>query len=301
MSTLLARYLDPDVLNRVADRPISPRELVVGTLAGAHKSPLSGFAVEFAGHREYVPGDDPRHIDWKVFYKRDRYVIKQYEMETNFVCHLGIDVSASMLYGDGPARKLDYAAKLASTLAYCILRQNDRVSLTLFDDQIRGHVPPANSMAQFQRITDQLDKISAVAPTRLADCLMEWNGRTGRREILLIVSDFLVPLDGLEAALQRMRYNRHEVVLFQVLHRHEREFNLDGLIKFRGLETPDELMSQTDDIRRSYLKALAKHDAGLLEICRRNRIERVALDSTASLADSLVDYLNERLRVRLAR
>ena len=100
VQSILSRYLDPDVLGRLAGRSLEPRGLVVGTLAGHHKSPLSGFAVEFAGHREYVPGDDPRHIDWRVYYNRDKYFIKQYEMETNLVCHLVLDVSASMRYGD---------------------------------------------------------------------------------------------------------------------------------------------------------------------------------------------------------
>ena len=102
--SVLSRYLDPEVLSQIADRPFEPRGLVLGNLAGGHKSPQSGFAVEFHGHREYVPGDDPRHIDWRVYYLRDKYFVKQYEMETNFVCHLLLDVSASMRYGEGRGR-----------------------------------------------------------------------------------------------------------------------------------------------------------------------------------------------------
>ena len=120
-SSVLSRYLNPDVLSRVADRAIEPRGLVLGNLAGAHKSPLSGFAVEFAGHREYVPGDDPKHVDWRLYFTRDKYFIKQYEQETNFTAHLLIDVSASMRYGDGSQQKLLYAAQLATTLGYSVI------------------------------------------------------------------------------------------------------------------------------------------------------------------------------------
>src|SRR5262245_17411820 len=126
--SILSRYLDPDVLGHVADRHLEPAGLVIGNLAGAHKSPLSGFAVEFAGHREYVPGDDPKHVDWRVYFTREKYFVKQYELETNFVCHLVIDVSASMRYGDRAEQKLLYAARAATWLAHAIVRHSDQVS-----------------------------------------------------------------------------------------------------------------------------------------------------------------------------
>ena len=123
--TILSRYLDPQVLSQISGRRIEPRGLVLGNLAGAHKSPLAGFAVEFAGHREYVPGDDPKHIDWRVYFTRDRYFVKQYEMETNLVCHFVLDISASMRYGEGRQQKLQYAAQMISALGYAIVRQSD--------------------------------------------------------------------------------------------------------------------------------------------------------------------------------
>src|SRR6187431_3839883 len=118
LKSILSRYLDPEVLSHVAERAFEPKNLVIGNLAGAHKSPLSGFAVEFAGHREYVPGDDPKHIDWRVYFNRDKYFVKQYELETNFTCHLVLDVSASMRYGDARQQKLLYAAQMATMLGY---------------------------------------------------------------------------------------------------------------------------------------------------------------------------------------
>src|ERR1044071_5417848 len=157
-TSILSRYLDPDVLTHVAGRHIEPRDLVIGNLAGAHKSPLAGFAVEFAGHREYVPGDDPRHIDWRVYFNRDKYFVKQYELETNFVCHLILDISASMRYGEETQQKLLYAAQMATTLGYSIVRQTDKVSLATFDNSLRGFVQPSNSMDQIVRMTHHLEE-----------------------------------------------------------------------------------------------------------------------------------------------
>lgn len=171
MSSLLARYLDPEVLNQVAQQPIDPQGLVIGNLAGAHKSPLSGFAVEFAGHREYVPGDEPKHVDWRVYFTRDKLFVKQYELETNYVCHLVLDVSASMRYGEGVQQKLLYAQRLVSTLAYSIVRQSDKVSLITFDDQLRASVPPSNSPSQVLRMTHRLDEVEPVEKTNVGPCL----------------------------------------------------------------------------------------------------------------------------------
>ena len=292
--SILSRYLDPDVLSRMAGRAIEPRGLVMGTLAGHHKSPLSGFAVEFAGHREYVPGDDPKHIDWRVYFTRDKYFIKQYEMETNFVCHLVLDVSASMRYGEGRFQKMLCAAQLATTLGYSIVKQSDKVSLALFDEQVLSFVPPGNSMAQISRMTDQLDAIEPVRKTHLAECLTDVAGRMGRREIIMVFSDFFTDLKALEESLQQLRYHKHEVVLFQVMHHDELDFRFDGMVKFRGLETPAELLTQPSELRRRYLEILTHYNAQFQEICQRNRVERVLVDTSRDRAEVLVDYLNQR-------
>ncbi|MDA1013761.1 MAG: DUF58 domain-containing protein, partial [Planctomycetota bacterium] len=282
--SVLSRYLNPEVLSRVAERPLEPRGLVIGSLAGAHKSPLSGFAVEFASHREYVAGDDPKHIDWRLYFTRDKYFIKQYEMETNLVCHLILDVSASMRYGDGAEQKLLFAAQMASTMGYSVIKQNDKVSLGTFDEKVRGFVPPSNSMAQVIRMTEHLDSLEPIEKTNMSDCLDELAGRMRRREIVMIFSDFLTDLDDLEDALQRMRYSRHDVVLFHVLHHHELTFDFEGMIKFKGLEVEDEFLTQTEDIRTGYLRALGNFNEQFDEICQRNRIERVEVDTSRNMA-----------------
>jgi uncharacterized protein (DUF58 family) len=292
--SILSRYLDPEVLGRMAERKIEPRQLVVGNLAGAHKSPLSGFAVEFAGHREYVWGDDPKHVDWRLYFTRDKYFIKQYEMETNFVCHLVLDASASMRYGQERQQKLMYAAQMATMLGYSVVRQSDKVSLATFDEHVLGFVPPSNSMAQVVKMTQHLNDVQPVQKTRMAECLTELAGRMGRREIVMIFSDFFTDLASLETALQRFRYNRHEVVLFHVLHHDELEFQFDGMVKCVGLEVEENYLTQPDDIRRRYLEALTRYQEQFADICQRNRIERVIVDTSEDMGSIFVDYLNQR-------
>ena len=294
MRAVLSRYLDPEVLAHVADRHIEPKGLVIGNLAGAHKSPLSGFAVEFAGHREYAPGDDPKHIDWRVYFTRDKYFVKQYELETNFVCHLVLDVSASMRYGEGRAQKLLYASQMAVMLGYSIVRQSDKVALATFDDRVRGVVLPSNSMDQVVKMTHHLDEIEPKEKTNFADSLNEIAGRIGRREIVMIFSDFLTDLDALEPVLQRLRYQRHEVILFQVMHHDELAFELDGMVKFVGLEIPDELLAQPEDLRRGYLAALHRFNEQLAGIPRRNACDHVLVDTSRPMSEIFVDYLNQR-------
>lgn len=297
--SILSRYLDPDVLSHVAERLIEPHGLVQGHLAGAHKSPLAGFAVEFAGHREYTLGDDPKHIDWRVYFTREKLFVKQYELETNFVCHLLLDVSASMRYGSQRSQKLLFAAQLAMALAYSIVRQSDKVSLLTFDNEVRGFVPPGNTLAQIVRMTEHLDQVQPVAKTDLARCLAEIAGRLGRREIVLIFSDFFGNVESLEPVLQRLRYARHEVVLLQVLHEDELTFQLGGMVKFEGLEGGDDLIAQTDDLRQAYLAALQRFQEQLELVAERNGCEWVLLNSSGDLREQLIEYLNRRsLRAR---
>ena len=294
MSSVLSRYINPDVLSQIADRSIDPRGLVVGNLAGAHKSPLAGFAVEFAGHREYVPGDDPKHVDWRVYYSRDKYFVKQYELETNFVCHLIVDVSASMRYGAGDQQKMLYASQMATTLAYSVVKQSDKVSFATFDTKLRGTLTPSNSLHQVTRITQHLDEIEPVEKTRLADCLSDVAARIGRREIVMLFTDFFGDIEGLESTLQRLRYDQHEVVLFHVLHHDERAFDFDEMTKFVGLEVDETLMAQPDDVRRGYLEALHKFTTQLEGMAIRNQCEYIPVDTSRSMSELLADYINQR-------
>lgn len=289
----LSRYIDPDVLALVADRSLEPRDLIVGNLAGAHKSPLSGLAVEFAGHREYVQGDDPRHIDWRVYFNRDKYFVKQYELETNLVCHIVLDVSASMRYGNAAEQKLYYAARLALTLAFAIVRQHDKVSFTTFDEKVRQHIPPSHSTEQILRISEQMDLTTAVEKTSIR-VLSELVGRFGRREIVVIISDFFADPAELENVVQRLRYDKHEVVLFHVLHSDERNFDFKGEATFAGLESDESLTARLDDVRLAYLDAFSRYVSQLEQTADVNRCEYAVSATDVPLAATLTSYLDRR-------
>lgn len=299
--SILSRYLDPDILALIADRQIRPRDLIIGNLAGAHKSPLAGFAVEFTDHREYVPGDDPKHIDWRVYFNRDKYFVKQYELETNLVCHLLLDVSASMRYGEGEQQKLAYAARLLMMLAFSVIKHSDKVSLALLDDSLRGLVPPSHVMEQVLRMTDQLDRIEATEKTQLGPCIKELAGRLGRRAVVMIASDFFSDRALLEQALQRLRYDHHEVVLFHVLHQDELIFPFADQACFQGLESADRLPVRAADVRDAYLAAFARFRSELEQTAEKNRCEYVLTPTQRPLADVLVEYLNQRSRRPVSR
>lgn len=299
--SILSRYLDPQTLGRLAQRSLEPRGLVLGMLAGSHKSPLAGFAVEFAGHREYTAGDDLRHLDWRVYYRREKFFIKQYEMETNLTCHLVLDYSESMRYGEGDEQKLLYASRMAVILAKLITAQSDQVSLAALDESVAFAVPPSNSPAQVIRFAEEIDKLQPRRTTKLEECLQQLVARWGRRQIVMIFSDFLTDLEALEPALQRLRYQRHEVVLFHVLHHDELVFQFEGQVRFRGLEGLEELTTQPEELRALYLEALARHNGALDDLCRRNRIERVPVDTSQTVGDVLLDYLNKRQHAGTSR
>lgn len=292
--SVLARYLDPQIVGQITQRPFEPRSLVWGNLAGAHASTQSGFAVEFQGHRTYVPGDDPRHIDWRVFYRREKYFVKQYALETNFVCHLLLDVSASMRYGRAEQQKLHFASRIAMLLAYCIVRQNDKVSLATFDDRLRHFLAPGNSLEQLVKMTDHLEQITPSERTDLAASVSAIAGRLGYREIVVILSDFLGDLAPLERAIQCLRCAHHEVVLLQVLHHDELTFPLEGMTRFEGLEVPHRLLANPDDVRQGYLAALRDFQARLDQLASRNACERGVMDTSRGLGEALVEYMNQR-------
>ncbi len=297
----LSKYLRPEVLTRLARSDLLPRHLVEGTLSGRHKSPAHGFAVEFAGHREYAPGDDLRHLDWKVYFRHEKHVIKQYEMETNLVCHLMLDVSASMRYGQGDQQKLAFAARMAVTLAHLVIQQSDKAGLTLFDEEVRDAIRPSNSMEQLLLMASALDRIEPIQKTQIGKSLLDFASRAGRRAIVVVLSDFLTDPQDLIKGIQQLRYANHEVVLMQVLHHDELDFSFAGNVRFVGLEMDRQLRTHPKSIRETYLRALDTHNRQLEDICHANRCERVVCDTSKDIGKLFADYLEQRTTMRRRR
>lgn len=291
----LARYLHPQVIAEVGGFEFNPKGLVEGSQAGAHKSPFHGFSVEFAGHREYIPGDDPKHIDWVVYYKRERYMIKQYEAETNLVAQILMDVSESMKFASGEISKKDYACYLATSLIYLVTKARDKAGLAMFDENVTNYIPPSNSLSSVYKISKILEDVELRKKTDISRPLMEFASLCGHRQIVILISDFLTDLDRLGEGLSRLRFNNHEIVLFHVLDNAELTFPLEGRVKFKGLEGYPELLMTPKQIRKAYLKKIEEHNARLREICDRNQAEYVLADTSRPVQELLYGYMTSRL------
>jgi len=297
------RYLDPKVLNRVSRLDLRARLIVEGYVAGRHRSPYRGFSVEFAEHREYTPGDDPRYLDWKVFGKSDRLYIKQYEEETNLVATICLDTSASMRYAAPEARegltKSDYAATVAAAVAYLVIHQQDAAGLVLFDDSVRARIPSGSQTVHLQRILKRMDGFEGGPRTDISQTLGEVAESVRRRGLLVLVSDLLDDADRVLSGLRKLRSRRHDVVVFHVLDRDEVEFPFEKMTRFEGTEEPNpDLLCDPRSLRKSYLEALEEFRRKIRAGCLAERIDYVPLDTGTPLDVALSGYLARRSRMR---
>jgi uncharacterized protein (DUF58 family) len=289
------RYLDPLTLAKVRGLELQARLMVEGYLSGMHKSPYHGFSVEFAQHREYVPGDDIKHIDWKVYGRTGRFYLKQYEEETNLVCWLFVDISESMRYASGPVSKYDYACMVAAAMAYLILNQQDSVGLVIFDDQVRRLLRPSSQPSHLKEIVHILNQGPGRDKTRLAPLFHELAERINRRSLVFILSDFFDDVPDLLAGFQHLRYNRHEAVALHVLDGAEVDFPFQEATLFRGLENEPELLTDPRSLRQGYLEQFGTFISELQRGCRAQNMDYVQLRTDHSPAVALTSYLAHRL------
>ncbi|MHC4547276.1 MAG: DUF58 domain-containing protein [Planctomycetota bacterium] len=286
--------MDPEVLKAISGLELKARLIVEGFVSGMHRSPFHGFSVEFAEHREYVPGDDVRFVDWKVFGKSDRYYIKQYEEETNLRAWIFVDVSESMEYGSGAMNKIEYARHVAAALAYLIVHQQDAVGLCLFDDGVRSVLPPASSGGHLKVLIHQLEQAETRGKTGLGNAVMQAAERIGRRGVIVIISDLLEKTDSVLAAVRRLRHERHEVVLFHLLDRDERSFPFERMTRFEGMEELPHVMADPGALRTQYLKELDAFTRTMRHGCLGNAADFVQLDTSLPLDVALSSYLASR-------
>ena len=293
----MPKYLEPSVLSRAEALGIKARALVEGLRVGDHKSPFRGFSVEFVQHREYVPGDDIRHIDWKSYGRSERYTIKQYEQETNFVAHLLLDGSRSMEYGDGATNKLEYAKLLAATLSYVIVRQRDSVALNVFDSDWRAQLPASSSTGHITTILHTLEALRPQEKTSIGPLLEQLADRVRRKGIVFVISDVFDDIEPFLKGLKHLRFSGHEVAVFHVLHPDEVEFPFTGNVKFDGLEMPEEIKTRPHMIRPAYLRIVNEYLEALRKGCESYRVDYVRMDTGKPLDQSLTPYLVRRLQM----
>jgi uncharacterized protein (DUF58 family) len=296
MTTTAPNYLDPLILAQVRGLEVQARLVVEGYLAGQHRSPHHGFAVEFAQHREYAPGDDVKHIDWKVFGRTERFYLKQYEQDTNLVCWLLVDASQSMAYGSGPVRKYDYAGIAAASLAYLIVQQSDSVGLAVFDAHVRKFLRPSGQVSHLKEVIRGLGDGPSTAPTRLGPVLHDIAGRARRRGLVMLFSDLFDDVPAILSGLQHLRYDRHDVVVFHVLDAAEEDFPFEDSTLFRGLEIPAELLTDPRGLREGYLRELNGFRDELRRGCRKLNVDLIPLRTDRPLGPTLARYLAHRMR-----
>lgn len=288
------KLLDPRAIARAEALGMNARFIVEGYMAGEHKSPYRGFAIEFAQHREYAPGDDVRHLDWKVQAKTERYYIKQYEQETNFVAHLLLDGSESMKYGSGEISKLEYGKVMAACLAYLILHQRDAVALGIFDEEVQEYLPRSDNRDNLFRIMDRLAGFEPLRGTRLAPVLHGMAGQIKRKGIVIVISDFFDDEEELLQSVQHLRFKGHEVIMMQVLDPCEIDFPFTGNVEFEGLEDLPLIRTRPSQIKKSYHREFEKFRERLRSDVERHQCHFVGVRTDQPLDEVLANYLTFR-------
>lgn len=293
------QWLDPKVLDKLGRLELKARQAVEGFMSGMHKSPHRGASVEFAEHREYVPGDDLRHLDWRIYGKSDRFYVKRYEEETNLTLSLVLDCSESMTYaGRDQVSKFRYAAMLCATLAYLVLDHRDAAALALTSEDVERWVPAGMSPGHLLAITDAIERTKLVRKTNPGLALRELAQRLPSRSIVALVSDFFVPVDKVLAGIRALRTKRQDVIVFQVLDRDEAEFPFDRMLKFEGLEGTGDLVADPKALRQAYLDVFNAHQQKLRKGCLDNGVDFRVLTTDTPLDVALTSYLSLRARAR---
>lgn len=286
--------LDPVLLQQLGDLELVAREVVEGLRVGSHRSPLRGFSTEFAHHRPYSPGDALRHLDWRVYARSDRYYTKLYEAETNYDCTLLIDASASMRYASGQVSKLEYAKFLAASLAYIVIQQRDSVGLTVFDSEVRTELPPRSTKSVLVEIERALQAVRSLPRTSVASQLHEVALRLKRRSFVILLSDLFSDVEDVLAGLDRLRYDGHNVVVFQTLDPYELEFPFEGVWRFEGLEGEEPLTTQPERVRESYLARLGEFLRALQAGCVASQVDYALVNTARPLDAVLREFVHQR-------
>ncbi|HQZ40371.1 MAG TPA: DUF58 domain-containing protein [Vicinamibacterales bacterium] len=293
-----ARWVDPAVLARVRNLEFVARSVVDGVINGLHRSPFFGASVDFAEHRGYVPGDDIRRVDWKVFARTDRYFVKEFEADSNANFSVLLDVSRSMAFGERLS-KLDYARTLAACLAYLVHMQRDRVGLALFDEAIVEFIPP--SAKHFDLVLHALDRARAERPGHIESPLKKLAEHFGRRGIVVVISDFYAEPEDVFRAIGPIRFRGNDVILFHVLDPAEVDFSFTDPASFEDLETGDQLPIVPEALGDRYRALVQAHLAELASRATAQGVDYMLLNTAMPLDHALFRYLSIRDRLTRTR
>ncbi len=288
-------FLDSAVLSRLTRLTVPARAPMLGSVTGIHRSATRGSSVEFAEYRKYVPGDDVRHVDWRVFARTDRFYMKEFEADTNLRCMIMIDTSASMGFTGANGSKFDYARRLAATLAYLMVHQGDAVGLTAFSDRTLHEISPRHSPSHLRNIFDTLSGLTPAGRSHIVETLHATAERVQSRALVILISDLFTDVEPLLDGLQHMRFRKHDTVVFHLLDRRETNFTFDRPIRFMDMESPFSLITDPTLVESDYRDAMSRYLKTIQHGCRQFDVDYQEIFTDTDYEKVLAAFLLQRL------
>jgi uncharacterized protein (DUF58 family) len=291
-------FMDAGAIARLSRLSLGARLPMVGGVTGIHKSATRGSSVEFAEYRKYVPGDDIRHVDWRVYARSDRFYMKEFEADTNLRCYIVIDCSASMGFAGEHGSKFDYARRMAATLAYLLIHQGDAVGMLAFSDRVVHDIPPRRSPSHLKSMLDTLAMTTPDSKTEIIDTIHNLAERIPRRAMVIILSDFLTEIAPLLDCFQHMRFRKHDLAVFHLLDRQEMDFKFDRPIRFVDMESPFSMVTDPAMIAAGYRRELDRYLSDLKRGCREFCVDYQSIVTDGDYETTLAAFLLQRMRKR---
>jgi uncharacterized protein (DUF58 family) len=292
--------INPDILQSLGSLTLKARYIVEGIISGLHRSPHHGSSIEFAEHKEYTPGDDIRHIDWKAFGKFDKYYVKQFEEETNVKCYFVVDASGSMKYGSPKAynslTKYQYAATIAASFAYLLLKQQDSVGIIIYKEDVKTYLPPRSSSAYLEPICEKLEGTEPSGETSLNKALEHLLRVANRRAIVFILTDFFDSSHRIYKLMAQFHTRRLQTTLFHILDPYEIEFPFDNLTIFKSMESKREILAEPALMRETYIRSMQTFIDDLRQECHSSDIEYAQINTQTAFDKMLLHYFKSHQR-----
>ena len=290
------RFLDPDILSRISNLELLARTVVEGFISGLHKSPYKGFSVEFMEYRQYVPSDDLKRLDWKLYARTDRLFVKEFEEETNTTCHILLDISGSMGYSSGKMNKLEYSSYLAATLAYFMIRQRDSVGLGLFDSNITLQIPPKSTPAHLHSILTTLENTELGKKSSMGKPSHEMAEAIKKRGLVIIITDLFDDAEVIIDGLKHLTFDGNDVILFQILDPIEEDFDFGEVLELEDMETGDKILVSGEAAKEEYKKRSDEFTKKIRTECGKMGVDYNRFVTNKPLDFALFQYLVSRAR-----
>ena len=294
MSNTYKEYLNPTVIRKIENLSLRAKLVVEGFIIGMHKSPYHGFSVEFSEHRPYGFGDEIKFIDWKLWAKTDRFYIKQFEEETNLKCHIVLDKSASMEYGSDKINKFDYSKTLTAALIYLMIKQQDAVGLTMFDDSIKTMIKPKSKISHLNSLLKAMHKTKTGGETSISKLLHTLAESITKKGLIILISDLLDDENEVIKGLRHFKHKGHEVIIFHIIDPKEKNLDFNQNINFLDIENSSSIITDTRQIKDQYNKAFNNFCDFYKKHCSRNKIDYIPISTDNSLDISIMQYLIKR-------